>query len=135
LDDEWSKKKQSTLMFYTKISDFFKSTFPNIKIAGEIERDLLIQKLANSGSFSSTHAHITKLAAQPEFSPAQVEQLADIPGSNPQVGWIVGDNDVHTFYKGLLQKYGDEIQQDAKEKLETIVGEGKPAPADELPDF
>jgi hypothetical protein len=44
MDREWSEKKQSMLFFYTKMSDFFKETFPNIKLASEIESDLLIQK-------------------------------------------------------------------------------------------
>jgi predicted nucleic acid-binding protein len=135
LDDEWSEKKKSALYFYSKISDFFKENFPNIKIASEVERDLLIQKLAESGSFATTHVLIAKLLAQPEFSPAQVEQLVEIPGLNNQVGWIVGDPDVHSFYKGLLQKYGDKIQEDATKKLAEIVAEGEPASSDGIPDF
>jgi hypothetical protein len=136
LDIEWSKKKTSTLWFYTKISDYFKTNFPNIKIASEIERDLLIQKLAKSGSFASTHVYIAKLMAQSEMSPAQVEQLVEIPESNTQVGWIVGDTDVHAFYKMLLEKYGAKIQEDAGKKLAEIVTQGEPAPdpADEAPE-
>lgn len=52
LENEWIENKTSSLRFYSKISDFFKDKFPNIKIAIEVERDLLIQKLANSGSFA-----------------------------------------------------------------------------------
>jgi hypothetical protein len=73
LDDEWWEKKRSNLFFYSKISDFFRAKYPNIRIVSEVERDLLIQKLANSGTFSGTHIHIARLALQSEFSPAQVE--------------------------------------------------------------
>jgi predicted nucleic acid-binding protein len=102
LEQEWWERKTSHLYFYTKISDFFKSKFPNIKIAAELERDLLIQRLAHSGAFANTHTVIAKLFGQTEFSPAQVEQLAEIPDANNQVGWIIGDPDVHSFYAMLL---------------------------------
>ena len=127
LYEEWDETKNSHLHFYSKISDFFKANFPNIKIASEVERDLLIQKLAKSGSFASTHAYIGKLLSQSEFSPAQVEQLVEIPGANSQVGMIVGDDDVHQFYVCLLQKYGDKIQKPAAAKLAEIVAAGTPA--------
>lgn len=134
---EWEKKPLSSLYFYSKISDFFKAKFPAIKIASELERDLLIQRLANSGSFFSTHAYIARLAAQPEFSTAQVEQLVEIPGANNQVGWIVGDADVHDFYKNLQNKYGDKINPASAERLAEIVKAGEPPSesADEIPDW
>lgn len=73
---------------------------------------------------------------QSEFSPAQVEQLIEIPDSNNQVGWIVGDADVHSFYKHLFQKYGDKIQEDAAKNLAEIVSRGEPAADDSgVPDF
>jgi hypothetical protein len=121
---EWEEKKASKVHFYSKISDFFKEQFPNIKIASEAERDLLIEQLANSGSFASTHLLIAKLAKQPDFSTAQVEQLVNIPESNNQVGWIIGDPDVHEFYSSLLQKYGARIQKEATDKLSEIVQAG-----------
>ena len=73
--------------FYAQISDFFKSRFPNIETAAELERDLLMQRLAKSGTFANTHIVIAKLLGQTEFSPAQVEQLVEIPDSNSQAGW------------------------------------------------
>jgi PIN domain len=102
LEEEWYETKESNLFFYTKISDFFKCKFPNIKIAAELERDLLIQRLAQSSTFANTHVVIAKLLVQTDFSPAQVEQLVEVPDSNSQVGWIIGDADVREFYSMLL---------------------------------
>jgi hypothetical protein len=113
--------------FVHKISDFFRTHFPNIKIAAEAERDLLIERFANSSSFFNTHTLIAKLVGQSEFSLAQVEQLIEIPDSNNQVGLIVGDPDVHAFYAILLQQYADKIQKTAASKLAKIVARGKPS--------
>lgn len=126
LEHEWWETKRSNVFFYGKISDFFKSKFPNIKIAAELERDSLIRRLANSKSFATTHIVIAKLSTHTEFSPSQVEQLVEIPDGNGQVGLIIGDADVHEFYAALLQQYGDKIQKPAADKLVELVAKGKP---------
>jgi hypothetical protein len=51
LEAEWKAKKNSDIHYYSKISDFFKRNFPNIKIASEVERDLLIEELADVPAF------------------------------------------------------------------------------------
>ena len=50
LKTEWEDRKTSEIFFYTRISHFFKANFPNIKIASEVERDLAIEELGDSGS-------------------------------------------------------------------------------------
>jgi predicted nucleic acid-binding protein len=55
LKTEWEDRKTSEIIFYTRISDFFKANFPNIKIASDIERDLAIEELRDSGGVSRLH--------------------------------------------------------------------------------
>lgn len=126
LDSEWTEKKKSTLYYYARLSDFFKKNFPNIKIASEVERDLLVEELTNSGSFASTHFIISKLAKQTDFSPAQIEALVNIAQSNNQVGWIIGDSDVYDFYSSLSKKHCEKLQPDTKAQLLALLDEGKP---------
>ncbi|MEH2543817.1 hypothetical protein V1283_000462 [Bradyrhizobium sp. AZCC 2262] len=66
------------------------------------------------------------MSKQSEFSPTQVEQLAEIPQSNHQVGWIVGDDDLRNFYKSLLDNYGDKIQAGVASKLVKLIAEEEP---------
>jgi predicted nucleic acid-binding protein len=126
LRDEWENKKQSSLHYYSKISDFFKDCFPDIKIASQVETDLAITALSNSGSFASTHGCIAKLDALEQFSAAQVERLIKIPAQNNQVGWIIDDSDVHVFYKKLLEKYGSVVKAADLEVLKELVQKGEP---------
>jgi predicted nucleic acid-binding protein len=132
---EWKEQKQTDVIFYPKLSDFFKAKFPSIKIASEVERDLLIKQLAGSGTFAKTHAVIAKLSKQTEFSTDQVEQLVKIAEQNNQVGWIAEDSDVHEFYASLWKKYGDKIQPDALADLTAFVEKGVPKEVedDEVP--
>jgi hypothetical protein len=130
LDYEWDKRKKSKIFFYTKISDFFKTNFPNIKIASEVERDLLVEDLRNTGSFVSTHLVVAKLLKQTDFSPLQIEELVQIARSNSQVGWIMGDPDVHDFYASLL-KHEAKLPPEVAAHLKALVKEGEAAPSDD----
>ena len=125
LDDEWEVRKGSEIFFYTKISDFFKTNFPNIKIASEVERDSLIEELLNSGSFVTTHLVTAKLLKHRDFSPLQIEELVQIARSNNQVGWIIGDPDVHGFYASLMKPEG-ELPPEVAAQLKALVKEGEP---------
>ncbi|MET3966718.1 hypothetical protein [Bradyrhizobium sp. S3.9.1] len=128
LRHEWLSKKNSELRYYSKISDFFKECFPTIKIASQIESDLAITSLSNSGSFASTHPIIAKLDAFDQFTPEQVERLIQIPAQNSQVGWIIDDSDVHAFYSKLLDKYAKSLKAEDLETLKELVEKGKDKP-------
>ncbi|WP_246767710.1 PIN domain-containing protein [Bradyrhizobium sp. CCBAU 53340] len=132
LRDEWETEKKSSINYYSKISDFFKDRFPDIKIASQVESDLAINSLSNSGSFASTHSYIGKLDAFEQFTIAQVERLIKIPGQNNQVGWIIDDTDVHQFYAKLLAKYGGGLKNDDLELLKELVAKGEPQPDEEV---
>lgn len=133
LRNEWETKKKSELRYYSKISDFFKECFPGIKIASQVESDLAITALSNSGSFASTHVIIGKLDAFDQFAPEQVERLIEIPGQNNQVGWIIDDPDVHAFYAKLLDKYAKILKPEELETLKALVEKGKPEIDDDIP--
>lgn len=134
LQAEWEAKKKSQLHYYSKISDFFKDRFPTIKIASEVESDIAISSLSKAGSFASTHGCIADLMKIDGFSLEQVERLVKIPFQNNQVGWIIGDADVHAFYKGIQQKYGKQLKKEDAEVLAELVSKGEPQDEEE-PDF
>jgi predicted nucleic acid-binding protein len=133
LRNEWETKKSSQLYYYSKMSDFFKECFPDIKIASQVESDLAIGNLSNSGSFASTHSYIAELEKFDQFSPEQVERLVKIPAQNNQVGWIIGDTDVHVFYAKLGKKYAAALKKEDAETLAEIVEKGnRPDDDDEI---
>jgi hypothetical protein len=100
LDKEWTSKKGagSSIIFYKFIQDFFKATHPEIKLASDVKKNALIEALAKSGTFATTHLVMEKLSQVVDFSPIQVEQLIQIAQTNKQVRWIMGDTDVLSFY-------------------------------------
>jgi hypothetical protein len=110
LEREWRTKKKSELIFYKRISAFFKEQFPDIKFATELEKDLLIKDFAQSGSFATTHAVVAKLTKFADFTPAQLNAIVSAALSNSQVRHIVTDQDVQEFLSTLISGHEDQIE-------------------------
>jgi len=103
LTDDWAQKKHSSLHYYNKLSAFFADYYPNIKLATEKEIERLINELAASGSFATTHSAIAKLGQYTEFTDDQVNLIVAAIVSNNQVHWIIEDEDVNQFARRVIE--------------------------------
>ncbi|PAP91405.1 PIN domain-containing protein [Mesorhizobium wenxiniae] len=121
LSYEWETKKNGKLFSYPKLSTFFGVHLKNIQLVKEQERKTEIQRLGLSGSFYSTHMAIAKLSQFELFTPEEFEDLINIACNNGQVGMIMADNDVKSFYGKLLEKLGDSIPKLSREALEAML--------------
>ncbi|MBL0625424.1 PIN domain-containing protein [Aeromonas jandaei] len=126
LSDEWVSKKKSNIFAYRRLSLFFKCHYPDIKLASDLEKELAIRDLVASGSFSSTHARIEHLSKFEEFNKTQVDDLCEAALSNRQIGMIIGDKDVHTFFSALVQSHKEIIDKDKLVRLELELRENTP---------
>ena len=66
------------------------------------EWDELIEQLLGSPSFQTTHSIIAKLQKNSYWTAHQVDELCRAVVENSQVGCVIGDLDVCSFYRGLL---------------------------------
>ena len=71
------------------------------------EWDELIEQLLESSNFQTTHSLIAKLQKNSYWSAHQVDELCRAVIDNSQVGWVIGDLDVCSFYRGLLADISD----------------------------
>lgn len=115
---EWKEKKDSELIYYKKLSDFFKENFPDINLSGEFEKDILIQGLSSSSNFAQTHKLISKLRKFTEFTHAQANDIISAAVSNNQIYWIIDDEDVNEFIRYIIDKYEDVIEEDNLEHIQ-----------------
>jgi hypothetical protein len=116
LAEEWVARKKSKAVLYKRLSSFLSLTFPDAKVAGEMEKDILISELTASGSFAATHQAIANLSKFASFSPKQASEIADAYITNSQVGWIATDEDVLAFGKKIHDMHSatlDPAQQKA----------------------
>lgn len=121
LSDEWKNKKSENVVFYRRLSQFFKEHYPSIKLASEIEKELTIRSLVNSSNFSSTHYAISKLTKYAEFNKSQVNELIQACIDNAQINWIISDADVEEFYKSILSNHEKLIESELLEKLREVL--------------
>ncbi len=122
LCNEWLWAKTSEVYFYRRMSAFLKARFPKITLAQEVEKELAIENLRNSGNFRRTHSVIAELAKFSDFTAAQAEDAVLAASENEQVRLIAGDVDVRQFLQRLQDGYAERISQDARERLEEMVG-------------
>jgi predicted nucleic acid-binding protein len=121
---EWRKERKADLEFYARLSHFFKEHFPEIQLASEVERDLMIRKLGSSPSFAETHDMIAKMARfASEFSPSQRNRIVSSAVSNNQVAWILGDPDVRSFIDGVVQGHEKDIETENLTRLRDLLKE------------
>jgi len=104
LMDEWVEHKSGELISYRKLSAFFKSKYPEIELASEIEKDLLIRRLASSSDFLSTHMIVSRLSGLSGFTLSQAEAILSAAVNNSQVAWIARDQDVSQFLTSVMSE-------------------------------
>ncbi len=103
---------------YRRISQFFKAHHPEIKLASEVEKEIAIRGLAESGSFADTHNAISKINKYLEFSKSQASEIAQVALSNSQVSWIICDPDVFEFYTTFLQNHSAALEPEIRDELQ-----------------
>ncbi len=111
--DEWHRLKHSRIYYYRRVSEFFKAKFPDIKIASEYEKELLIKELASRGSFAGARETLKKLSMFEEFSTEQINDFVKACYSNNQIYWIRNDGDITEMISKIVSPN--------KEKVETSV--------------
>jgi hypothetical protein len=118
---EWKETFEADLKFHRTLSGFFKDKLPGVKLASDVKIASLVERLASSGSFATTHAVIAKLSQVSEFSIPQVEGLVEALELNSQVNWIAGDDDVSKFYKSIADKYHAKLKPEFQQVLDGYV--------------
>lgn len=76
--DEWETRKKTNLYFFSHLSEFFKSKFPGIKLASELEKELLLADLSTSSSPQFTYQLLLQLLDMPRCNTAQLNQVVTV---------------------------------------------------------
>jgi len=117
LEKEWKRTKGSDVFFYPSLSQFINRHLKDIELVSEQEKDELIGKLREAGSFARTHSIIRSLRSFSSYTDEQAQTLVDIAEDNSQVGGIVSDPDLYAFYRGVLSGRDDLVSQERHASL------------------
>lgn len=127
LAQEWEAARNSKVIFFKRLSVFFRAQYPEIRLAAEAEKDLAIRDLADSQSFARTHGVVARLRQYTDFTPAQLNEIVSGTLSNGQVRWIAGDDDVQSFLSNAIQGRDDQIDPVKLKELRELLDDHKAA--------
>jgi hypothetical protein len=124
---EWTNRGfPSEVHLYQNLSTFFRDHFPEIKLASELEKDLGIQALALSSSFTKTHKEIARLAKHTEFTGEQINDIVRAAVSNNQISMVAKDEDVHQFLSSVISGHEADIEEANLAELQRLLAEEPP---------
>ncbi len=128
---EWKQTKQSKVRYYRRLSTFFKEKYPHIKLATELEKELLIKELRESGTFRTTRGVLKSLAKYHDFTTSQISEIVEASITNNQVYWIGDDADIKELMNKIIgaslatldvelkAKYDEHFSKPQEETLES----------------
>lgn len=112
LFDEWKIHKSSKIVFYKSLSDFFKSNYPDIKLATELYKDIMIKNLEESGNFAMARKNLHKLDAVDNFNSDQINRIIKIAYTNSQLFWIGDDSDINEILFRFERDYNHVLTEE-----------------------
>ncbi len=121
LQKEWSERKNSKVLFFRRLSAFFRTQFPDIHLASELEKELLIQQFAGSPNFAMTRKLLKELITYSDFTVTQINDIVQTVITNNQVYWIAEDEDINEYLKKLIAGREAKIDPEALAKFRAIV--------------
>jgi PIN domain len=102
LKREWRETKSAEIVFFKRLSGFFRSRFPRIKLATELEKEILIRELRESSSFAQTRRLLRHLVQHKDLTDQQRNEILDSAVNNTQVYWIITDHDIGYYLRAIL---------------------------------
>jgi hypothetical protein len=126
LRQEWSNNKGSELHSYKRLSSLFRDHFPDIELASELEKDLLIKELAISANFADTHRVMSILSRYSDFTQSQINEIVFAAISNNQVYWIADDPDVNNFLRSVVHNREGMIDPENLRRIRSVIDEIEP---------
>ncbi|CAG9229186.1 PIN domain-containing protein [Burkholderia vietnamiensis] len=107
----------------TDVTTFFEPSYLPLTPEQEAQKERAIEALEQSGSFATTHEAIAALNEfQDSFKTKEVERIFEAALSNSQVGWIITDSDVDSFYTRLFSRHLSHIDTAIVDRMIEILG-------------
>ncbi|EIJ2221401.1 DUF4935 domain-containing protein [Vibrio cholerae] len=122
LAHEWNRKKGSEAIIYKRLTTFISNNFPEARSVAELERNIVVEKLEKSGSFSTTHTVVSSLNKLSDFNQSQVIRIIEAYMTNQQVNWIATDPDLKAFAKVVIDTYAHLVEPEKLKEFKSLTG-------------
>lgn len=105
---------------YKSLSKFLKENYPDISIATEESKEMLIDRLVKSYSFSETRSVLRELINFSDFSFDQAKDILNAAINNNQLYWISGDNDIRDYLNDILKAHFEQFNPDEIKEFKNL---------------
>lgn len=124
LKREWSNNLyRGELYLFKSLSSFLRKYFPDIKLSGEIDKAIALERLENSMSFKATHKAISTLQNYDDFTDIEIKKIIDAYSLNRQIYSIIGDEDVNNFANKIIRLIKTDSIMENAEKLQNMLSQ------------
>ena len=120
---EWGKKKRSEIIFSKRLSSFLQENFPQITLASELEKELLIRDLTNSYKIARTKQILKNLSKFNDFSDDELNDIVLATISNNQIYWIIGDPIVKDALGNIVNGNEARIDPDQLMQFKALINQ------------
>ncbi len=128
LEREWSDKKNGKVKYYRRLSAFCNEKFPQIRLATELEKEILIKDLAKSPTFKATKRTLRSLASVDDLSGDQASEVLEAALNNNQIYWIAEEPSVHKTLAEILAPHREALDPELLDDFDRLYAkEGPPA--------
>lgn len=117
---EWKELKNSKLIYYKRLSEFFKSLYPDIEISSETEKEIIIKNLSEAYTFANAKSVIGRLLSFDNFSIKQLNEITSAFSTNNQIYWIDTDYVVSTARSSIIEANKDKIDPEIYRAYEQV---------------
>ncbi len=117
---EWKSKKNGELFVYKRLSQYISKNHPEATNVAEIEKNIAIENLQDSGSFQRTHSVISELNSFESFTQSQAMKIIEAYLINEQINWIASDTDVKAFGMKIAEAHKDDIEEEKIMEFERL---------------
>jgi hypothetical protein len=126
---------KSKVKYHRRLSAFFNEMFPQIKLATELEKEILIRDLAKSPSFKATRRTLRGLSKFDDLTADQVAEILEAAINNNQIYWIAEDPRIRSTLVRLLTPHRSELDEERLEEFDRLyVEENAPVIPESVPE-
>jgi predicted nucleic acid-binding protein len=118
---EWETKRRSTIHFFKSLSAFFSEKFPEVRLATELHKEILVQDLVGSLSYLNTRRTLRQLTNIPDLTSGQLNEIIDAALTNGQIYRIAGDADINLYLGQLVQGREDSLEPKKLQRFKALL--------------
>lgn len=125
LQKEWAHEKRGRILFFKQLSSFFQDQFPDIRVAMELAKELIIRDFANSSSFRGTRRSLRQVVRFSDFTDDQLNDIVSATISNRQIYLIILDSDINRMLRTLITGNESRVEPESLRRFQAHL-DGQP---------